>query len=141
MINTNPAQLDIFGFSAAQTQQLLEQKVRGLPHSVQRLIAIWGYVTTYEFLIKNGGTRMHIPAVFSSRCRLVKQLTEQQFKALIAEFKPQGQFIIEFPKSDKMLNSIRNQAICEEKQQGKTLNELAIKYNLTSRHIINIVKK
>ena len=142
--NTNlnqQTQLDIFGFSDAETQQLLKQKMRGLPHSVQKLIKILGEVSTYHFLLKRGGTQLFVP-INAKKCYLLEDMSQQELTQFIAIFNPDGldHHCVKLPKTDKLVAALRNQAICTEKQQGQTLNTLAIKYNLTSRHISNIIK-
>lgn len=133
---------DLFGFSETESQ-LVEDQRSGLPPSIRNLLAVLGAKQAYAFLKKHGGVNLYIPCQVVSKSTLTKEMSAEQFKQFIALFNENLEPMkwVTMPKTDKIMQVVRNRAIREEKANGESLKSLARKYQLTSRQIQNIIKE
>lgn len=103
---------------------------------LRRLIRAIGAGGTMLLLRWRGGCRLCIPQT-PDRSELQKYLTFAQVQALIDTFGAGS--AISLPKPDKLYIAERNVQIRGEHADGDSLATLALRYGLTTRHIMNIV--
>ena len=107
-----------------------------LPPQVRRLVKIIGLEQTWRLLEARGGIPTYIPE-FPDRAGVLKEiLTLESIRKLVSDF-GSGR-VIETPKSDKIKEQVRNLAIDSDAAAGMNNVELARKWDLTRRQIINI---
>jgi len=90
-----------------------------------------------RLLKARGGTRLWVPKA-SARSEVLidilgRDLAEQLVKAFVDEL------VISLPKADKMLAQVRDAAIRCEHTAGDSMAVLALRYDLTERHVLNVV--
>jgi len=112
--------------------------IDSLPYVLKAIIKALGILRAQEFLIKHGGTQVFIPKNHS----VTLGLTDFELKSLRAELNNylNESSKITLPKVDKIFISFRNFEIQAQKDHH-SIDELAKMYNLTSRHILNILKQ
>lgn len=109
--------------------------IRRLPPSLRAVVAALGIARACQFLDKFGGTRRSI-----DHGQIRQFLRQDEYQRLCDNF---GQFLdyerkIILPKTDKLIQILRNYALVRDRMAGASLSQLARKYRLTSRHVINI---
>ena len=107
---------------------------RSLPPLVRRLIPLIGLDETYQLLSARGSRTTVIPATIERSSELQKILSPQAVKALV-DAMPNVR--LELTSVRKFHNQVRNAAIRADRQ-SMTYPELAQKYGLTRRMLINI---
>jgi len=131
----------------ADTDETAYQELLKSLHPVLRAIIIaLGMARAQEFLLLHGGTYIKLPRQDGQRLNL----TDDELIALryqLHDFRlGSGQQshlsdegCISLPKVDKIFTKYRNFEI-RASRQGMTLNQLAVKYDLTSRQVQNILR-
>lgn len=83
-----------------------------------------------------GGTRLYIADSERSRQRLTVIIGETLTEKMITQYKGQS---LNFPRLSTLEIEKRKQAIIADHQNGMSNRDLAMKYEMTERHIRNIV--
>jgi len=107
-----------------------------LPPQLRRLVDVLGVAAATKLLKRRGGTRL----VLSRGQRegdLLELLGPAACMALYTAF--EGQPVIWLPKADKIVMQARDREIRKLHRQGHSLVSLALQFDLTSRHIQNIL--
>lgn len=107
---------------------------RLLPPVMRALIDVLGFDCTIRLLRARGGQRVHVP-VSTSRS-LSSIVGGENAQRMCERFGGQE---LDLPKYDKVAQRLRDEAIRAERDDH-SLNQLAATYNLTRRHIQNIVR-
>lgn len=107
---------------------------RLLPPVMRALIDVLGFECAMRLLRARGGQRVHVP-VSTSRA-LSTIVGADNARRLCDRFGGQE---LDLPKYDKVAQRLRDEMISAERPEH-SLNQLAAKYNLTRRHIQNIVR-
>lgn len=123
----------------------LDALIATLPPSIRAVIAALGLNEAVRFLLANGGQHVHLPRQLPDnwlgldtyqtanlRINLHDERINSGLPSLLNEFGG-----ITLPKADKILIRLRDIEI--RQQTGEQRNRLAAKYNLTVRHIWNIL--
>lgn len=103
---------------------------------LRRLIRVLGVPDTLVLLRARGGIPLKLP--MSVAGVLAEMFGCEKVEALLAEFGCGA--ILMLPMPDKIEAKIRNAAIRAEHAAGVSLADLALRYRLTMRQVINIVK-
>ncbi|MDR0701293.1 MAG: hypothetical protein LBF61_02620 [Azoarcus sp.] len=118
--------------------------VEDLPPVAQELIALIGWDATLALIKHMGGVNLRVPLGFNNnpagaqRAALLEDILGHEAAArLIAAC---GGTVLQIPTLRHALARARNAAIRADYDAGATLEELAIKYRLTSRAISAILK-
>ncbi|WP_293392969.1 Mor transcription activator family protein [Nevskia sp.] len=111
---------------------------RLLPPVTRRIVGAIGVAATVRLLKSRGGTRLWVPKQ-SARSEVLtdilgRDLAEQLVKAFANDV------VISLPKADKMLAQVRDTAIRSEHAAGDSMAVLALRYDLTERHVLNVVQ-
>ena len=107
-----------------------------LPTQIRLLAAAIGLPATLCLLRARGGSPYTVPIHGERSEVLLKIMPAEAAKALSGEY---GGQTLTLPKLDKALIQIRNRRICAEAIAGESLAMLARRYDLTTRHISNIL--
>lgn len=108
-----------------------------LPPQLRRLVRAIGLPATLALLKARGGTRLMLGKNPAGASLLLDLIGHANTKALLAAF--EGATELMLPKADKLLAQARDRAIRDEHARGHSLMVLALRYDLTSRHILNII--
>lgn len=103
---------------------------------LRRLIRVLGVPDALVLLRARGGIPLKLP--MSAAGILLEMFGAEKVEALLAEFGPG--MILTLPMSDKLDAKIRNIAIKAEHMAGVSLADLALRYRLTVRQVINIIQ-
>ena len=111
---------------------------RMLPPQARRLVRAIGVAQTFTLLRWRGGRRLKLPRD-STRSEIAAIVGADALEGLLQEFGPHE--ILTLPKVDKLLLQLRDHALRAEHAggRGKSIQELAGAYGLTTRHILNIL--
>lgn len=115
---------------------MVEVDVSPYTPMLRRLIRAIGIGGTTALLRWRGGCRLCLPHD-PRRSELAQYLSIGQVQALIDTFGAGNP--VTLPKPDKLYLQARNSEIRVSHAQGDSLAELALRYGLTTRHIMNIV--
>lgn len=107
---------------------------RLLPPVMRALIDVLGFEGAIRLLLARGGQRVHVPVSTSRSLSSIVGLDNA--RRLCERFGGQE---LDLPKYDKVAQRLRDEMINAERE-AHSLNQLAAKYNLTRRHIQNIVR-
>lgn len=116
------------------TQSLSAVDPTLLPPQIRLFVVVIGLPETVKLLKARGGTTLRIPKVADKSDVLPQILSIDAVNKLCSAMPGK---ILQLPKSDKILMQIRNKAIRLERQSVSAA-QLALKYSLTRRQIINI---
>lgn len=105
-----------------------------MPKQVQELIELLGMEDAYDFICQFGGQVKYI-AKCPERTTLKETMKLSNLEALCANF---GGVTLEVPKREHFDRQIRNWRIKQASEAGASRSSLAMKYNLSIRHIGNI---
>lgn len=108
-----------------------------LPPQLRRLVRAIGLPATSTLLKARGGTRLMLGKNVAGATLLLELIGPAHTKALLETF--EGATELMLPKADKLLAQARDRAIRSEHAEGISLMVLALRYDLTTRHILNIV--
>lgn len=108
-----------------------------MPKQVQELIELLGVNEAYQFICQFGGQVKYI-AKSPQRTSLKTAVKPENLAVLCAHF---GGITLEVPKREHFDRQIRNLQIKQDSGDGASRSELALKYNLSIRHIGNIKNK
>lgn len=109
---------------------------RLLPPLLKRIVRAVGLPAALRLLKARGGTRYCVPV--SPTGLILEFMDSRQATALIRELGATEH--VSLPKADKALLELRNAQIRLEYAAGDSLLTLALRYNLTTRHVLNIVR-
>jgi len=126
-LNTNPT-------IEHEDLELVDPKL--LPPQIRFYINVIGLPDTLKLLQKKGGTFLRVP--LSAKGTQLEQLigydaANKLCEAIAGEIK-------ELPKADKILTQLRNHAI-NEARKTMSASQVALKFNLTRRHTINLTNE
>ena len=117
-------------------------------HPVLRAIVVaLGIARTEAFLMRHGGTFVKLPKTDGRRLDLsdkeLAALRHQLHQARLDKHLPSHlshDDCISLPKADKLFLKYRNDEMRLLRGQQVTLNQLAVRFNLTSRQVQNILR-
>lgn len=105
-----------------------------LPPQMRMIARAIGLPEMFRLIQARGGTLLRVP-LHPDRARvLIQIITPDSIRRLCEEF---GDQVLELPKADKILVQLRNHAIRAERESA-SLSQVALRYRLTRRHVINI---
>jgi Mor family transcriptional regulator len=107
-----------------------------LPPQLKRLVDVLGVALATKLLKRRGGTRL-VLAQGRREGELVELLGVEACLRLHNAF--EGVPVIWLPKADKLVAQIRDREIRRLHREGRSLVALALEFDLTSRHIQNIL--
>lgn len=107
---------------------------RLLPPVMRALIDVLGFECAIRLLRARGGQRVHVPV---STSRSLSSIVGAD-KAMMLCDRFGGQDI-DLPKYDKVAQQLRNEMVHAERE-NYSLNQLAGKFNLSRRQIMNILR-
>ena len=111
---------------------------RLLPPVTRRIVAAIGVAGTMRLLKARGGIRLWLPK-HGDRSNVLQDILGCEHTAQLLAAFPDAD-VISLPKADKLLAQIRDAAIRSEHEAGDSLAVLALRYDLTERHVLNIVQ-
>lgn len=111
---------------------------RLLPPQLRRLVGAIGVAGTVKLLRARGGTRLWLPQRGEASEILVELLGRTLAAQLVDAFP--GERVLSLPKLDKISAQMRDSAIRAEHAEGVSYAVLALRYDLTERQVLNIVK-
>lgn len=90
----------------------------------------------------NNSDKVIMEAIKSSNLSIVQELLDViSVEALYSLMSVYGGDTLYIPKLERFAKEERNERICKEFYSGATCGRLAKKYNLSKRHIIEIINK
>ena len=111
---------------------------RLLPPVTRRIVAAIGVAGTMRLLKARGGIRLWLPKN-GDRSNVLQDILGREHTAQLLAAFPDAD-VISLPKADKLLAQIRDAAIRSEHDAGDSLAVLALRYDLTERHVLNVVQ-
>lgn len=115
-------------------QDLIAVDPNRLPPQIRQFVVVIGLPATVKLLQQRGGTTLRIAKRAEKSEVLLEILSFDVVKKLCSAMPGK---ILQLPKADKILLQIRNKAIRVERGSVSAA-QLALKYSLTRRQIINI---
>lgn len=106
-----------------------------LPHTLSQLIRLIGVPDTLRLLEARGGLRYRVPR-HPERAEVLTRLISRESVRTLCE--ALGDQEIDLPKSDKLHAQIRDAAIRAERAAGASAAEVARRYRLTRRRVLQI---
>lgn len=106
-----------------------------VPGMIKRCIRSVGLSSTLQLLDKRAGIPLKVPVRPDGL--LLEFMGHDQALAFIREFGAGTVLSLSMP--DKLLALIRNRAMRADRAGGATLSQLALKYRLTKRQVVNIL--
>lgn len=103
---------------------------------LRRLVRSIGLPLTLRLLERRGGLPLEVPRRGRSSSLLVDAIGADAAERLAVEFADVD--VVTLPMADKLHSQIRDRAIRAERSE-RSLSELALRYGLSRRQIVNIV--
>ena len=105
-----------------------------LPWQTRLIIESVGYGPALQLLRQRGGTRIRVPKV-GDDCSMLELVlgTADRVKRLAAAF-PDQEYVY-LPKAKKLVARLRDEQIRVGRERGKSINELALQFDLTASYI------
>lgn len=123
--------------STNQSKDKQPDELHGLPPVLRAIVSALGFPRAQDWLSAHGGVDVVIPQHRTEALGLeADELSRLRIK-LIPHMNALGK--VTLPKADKLLTKMRNDQIRKQRPET-TIDGLARRYNLTSRHIRNICK-
>ena len=118
---------------------LSRARAANYPGILQDIVLLVGEETTAKLIAQHGGgAGLYIPVKINPDHYLYQLLGEEAARFLVAEF---GGLTLEIPRAAVLQRMERNKKILADHEASMSHNDLAIKYQLTTRCIRNIVPK
>ncbi len=111
---------------------------RLLPPVTRRIVAAIGVAGAMRLLKARGGIRLWLPKN-GDRSDVLNDILGKELAAQLLAAFPDAD-VISLPKADKLLAQIRDAAIRREHDAGDSMAVLALRYELTERHVLNVVQ-
>jgi len=111
---------------------------RLLPPVTRRIVAAIGVAGAMRLLKARGGVRLWLPKNGDRSEVLQEILGREMTSQLLTAFA--GVEVVSLPKLNKLHAQIRDAAIRREHAAGDSLPTLALRYDLTERHVLNVVQ-
>lgn len=122
--------------TAAPATPTIDERL--LPPVARRIVAAIGVAPALKLLRARGGVRLWLPK-HGDRSGVLQDILGRDHTAQLLAAFPDAD-VISLPKADKLLAQIRDAAIKAEHGAGDSLPKLALRYDLTERHVLNIVQ-
>lgn len=107
-----------------------------LPESMADLVDIIGLPAVLKLMEAFGGTEFWVPEKLHHHHPLVDAIGAEAAQTL-CEYMARER--IKVPRGAGITREVRNQAIRRERQDGAKLAELALRYRITDRQVLNIL--
>lgn len=107
-----------------------------LPESMADLVDIIGLPAVLKLMEAFGGTEFWVPEKLHHQHPLVDAIGAEAAQTL-CEYMARER--IKVPRGVGITRGVRNQAIRRERHEGAKLAELALRYRLTDRQVLNIL--
>lgn len=107
-----------------------------LPESMAKLSEIIGLPAVLDLMEAFGGTQLWVPEKLSHNHLLVDAIGAEAAQQM-CEYMAKERMLV--PRGESIRREIRNRAIRRERFQGAKLAELAIRYRMTDRQVLNIL--
>jgi hypothetical protein len=132
----------VIGEDKAAVPQTERQQLAELPRQLRDLAAIVGYTNALILARHYGGVRLYVPTQMTPEHILARLLGFEKACALAREMGGLSHFDIPSAKAPvlRLLIRERDEQIRAEYAKGKSVRELALKYSVTERWILVIVK-
>ncbi|MEE9302821.1 MAG: Mor transcription activator family protein, partial [Thiotrichaceae bacterium] len=99
---------------------------------------IIGMIMTIQIMEQFGGAALRIPRNIASNCRTKNIFGEAINHKLVEDL---GGSEVYIPSQNRIDTALRNKEIIHFHNNGYSLTELALRFNLSRRHIINVLGK
>lgn len=113
-----------------------------LPPQLRRLVMVLGDKAAFSLVEHLGGTPLWVPPTMllehENQKKLIELVGPQAFGALIERWG--GQTLI-LPKYDSVARQVRHERVVHLRQEGATINQVALATGYTTRHVINILQR
>ena len=118
---------------------LSRARAANYPGILQDIVLHIGEEATAKLIAQHGGgAALYIPVKINPDLHLYQLLGEEAARFLVGEF---GGLMLEIPRAAVLQRIERNKKILADREAGMSHNDLAIKYQLTTRCIRNILPK
>ncbi|NWO05549.1 MAG: hypothetical protein HLX50_07555 [Alteromonadaceae bacterium] len=107
-----------------------------LPESMAELVDIIGLPAVLKLMEARGGTEFWVPERITHQHPLVDDIGTEAAQTM-SEYMPLER--IKVPRGAAIRREIRNRAIRRERFEGAKLAELALRYGMTDRQVLNIL--
>lgn len=107
-----------------------------LPESMADLVDIIGLPAVLRLMEAFGGTELWVPERLFYNHKLLEALDGEAAQSL-CEYMAGSR--IRVPRGAAIIREVRNRAIRRERHQGAKLDELALRYKITDRHVLTIL--
>lgn len=107
-----------------------------LPESMADLVDIIGLPAVLQLMESFGGTEFWVPEKIHHLHPLVNSIGAEPAQTL-CEYMARER--IKVPRGAAIRREVRNRAIRRERQEGAKLSELALRYCMTDRQVLNIL--
>lgn len=112
--------------------------LRTLPPVLGAVVRALGFGRAKAFLVKHGGVNVNVPKHRSSGLGLTHEELQRLRETLAPHMDAAGR--VWMPKPDKLFIRVRDAQIRQERDRT-SINALAHKNHLSSRHILNICRE
>ncbi|MCH8500172.1 MAG: hypothetical protein LAT63_16995 [Marinobacter sp.] len=109
---------------------------RYLPSTIAELVDVIGLTPVLQLVERVGGTRVWVPQSVDDSHPLVTWIGREPAEALAAHICG-GELSV--PRCAEALRAARNSAICESRNQGMTVAQIALWAGLTERQVFSIL--
>lgn len=107
-----------------------------LPASMAELADIIGLPAVLALMKAFGGTELWVPQKLSHAHALVGAIGPEAAQTLCEYMAGER---CKVPRGAEIIREIRNRAIRRERREGAKLDELALRYEITDRQVLNIL--
>lgn len=107
-----------------------------LPESMADMVDVIGLPAVLALMEAFGGTELWIPEKLAHNHLLVDAIGAEAAQQL-CEYMAREQ--IRIPRGAAIFREVRNRAIRRERTEGAKLSELALRYKMTDRQVLNIL--
>lgn len=107
-----------------------------LPASMAELVDIIGLPAVLQLMKAFGGTEIWIPQKLNHAHGLVAAIGPEAAQTLCEHMTCER---VKVPRGAEIIREIRNRAIRRERREGAKLDELALRYEITDRQVLNIL--
>lgn len=109
-----------------------------MPGVLREIASLIGPENAVKLAQTYGGIRIYVPKRMKPEHPFAELLGFENACALSAELG--GLSRLSIPRFEKLIREARNQAILTDRSRGMSVRELALKYRVTEKHILNVRK-
>ena len=113
-----------------------DEVLKLLPPVLKAVVGSLGFFRAKDFLLDYGGINVYVPLGKNTGKLKLSDEEFERFSQAVAPFVDDKRRLW-LPKADKLLIHVRNREL-RTARNNMSINELALRYRITRRHVLNI---